>query len=298
MKLLFTGASGFLGRNILPLLQQKFDVETLGLIKNNDYCVNLAEKEPPFTHGFDVVLHASGKAHSVPKTQQEQALFFDVNYQGTINLCKGLEKAGVPKSFVFISTVAVYGKASGELIAEDSLLQGDTPYALSKIKAEAFLTKWCAKNEVVLSILRPSLIAGKEPKGNLGSMINGIKTGKYLSIAGGKARKSILMADDIARILPSLLDKGGVYNVCDDIHPSFRELETVICKQLHKKLPLSIPMWLAKVIAGAGSLMGDKAPINLAKLDKMTTSLTFSNAKAKKELGWEPLTVVDHFKIE
>ncbi len=298
MKLLFTGASGFLGKNIFGLLQKDFDVETLGLKKINDYSVNLAERVPDFEKKFDAVLHASGKVYGATNKQSEQKFFFDINYQGTINLCKGLEKVGVPKYFVFISSVAVYGKTFGELITEDSSLQGNTPYALSKMKAEAFLTKWCAEHKVILSILRPSLIAGKKPEGSLGAMVNGIKTGKYLSVAGGKARKSILMAEDIARILPLLLDKGGIYNICDDIHPSFSELEKIICKQSGNPPPWSIPKWLAKVMAILGNLMGEKAPINLTKLEKITTSLTFSNTKAKNRLGWKPLNVLDHFKLE
>ncbi len=298
MKLLFTGASGFLGKNILGLLQKDFDVETLGLKKTNDYSVNLAERVPDFERKFDAVLHASGKVYGTTNKQSEQNLFLDINYQGTINLCRGLEKIGVPKYFIFISSVAVYGKTSGELITEDSSLHGNTPYALSKIKAEFFLTKWCAEHKVILSILRPSLIAGEKPEGSLGAMVNGIKTGKYLSVAGGNARKSILMAEDIARILPLLLDKGGIYNICDDIHPSFSVLEELICKQSGKKPPWSIPKWLAKIMATLGSLMGERAPINLTKLEKITTSLTFSNAKAKNKLGWMPLNVLDHFKLE
>ena len=78
-------------------------------------------------------------------------------------------------------------------------------------------------------------------------MIHGIRNGKYLSIAGGKARKSVLMVQDIANLLPMLIEKGGIYNVCDSYQPSFRELEMVICKQLNKKRPISIPYCLLKV---------------------------------------------------
>lgn len=86
-----------------------------------------------------------------------------------------------------------------------------------------------------LGIIRPSLIAGCNPPGNLGAMIQGIRNGRYLGIAGSRARKSVLMVQDIASLVPLLAEKGGVYNVCDSYHPSFRELEAVICKQLNKK---------------------------------------------------------------
>lgn len=297
MKLLFTGASGFLGCNIKTILEKKYVVETMGLSDNNDINADLSKGVPKITDSFDVVLHAAGKAHTVPKTEEEKKVFFDVNYQGTVNLCKGLENSMIPRAFIFVSTVAVYGLEFGENITEKHSLNGKTPYALSKIKAEEYLTNWCNKNNVKLAVLRPSLIAGPNAPGNLGSMVNGIKTGKYLSIGGGNARKSILMVQDIALLIPQLIEKGGVFNICDDTQPSFRELETIISKQLSKRMPLSIPFFVAKSMALIGDLMGTKAPINSLKLKKISESLTFSNEKAKIELNWTPISVLDNYKI-
>jgi nucleoside-diphosphate-sugar epimerase len=266
MKLLFTGASGFLGNNIIPFLEKNYEITTVGLTDNDNIKINIANEIPSLSEHYDIVLHAAGKAHSVPKTETEKQVFFDVNYQGTINLCKALEKSGVPKAFVFISTVAVYGCEFGENITEDHSLNGDTPYAKSKIMAEDYLTEWCAKNGVILGILRPSLLAGHNAPGNLGAMIDGIKTGKYFRIGNGLAQKSVLMAGDIARLIPTLAEIGGIYNVCDNHHPTFAELEVLIAKQLNMKIPRSIPFWVAKSFAIVGDLIGRKAPINSSKL--------------------------------
>ena len=297
-KLLFTGSSGFLGKNIKPILLEKYDISTVGRSEECDYIVDLSKEEPCFKESFDFVFHAAGKAHVVPKNKKEEDEFFLVNLKGTKNLCKSLEKTGIPKNFIYISTVAVYGCESGSDIEESYPLNGKAPYALSKIQTEKFLQSWCEKNNVCLSILRPSLIAGPNAPGNLGSMVNGIKKGKYLSIAGGKARKSVLMVQDIARLIPLLEDKGGVYNVCDNTQPSFRELEEVICKQLDKKLPYSIPLYLAKFLAIIGDLIGSRAPINSNRLSKIIKPLTFSNKKACNELGWSPLNVLKNYRIK
>lgn len=296
--LLFTGASGFLGQNVLPTLKEDYNITTLGITDHDDIKVNIASITPVIPYRYDIVLHAAGKAHMVPKTPEEEKLFYDINLQGTINLCTGLEKSGLPQSFVFISTVAVYGCENGENITEDYPLKGNTPYALSKIQAELFLTDWAKKNHVILTIFRPSLIAGTNPLGNLGDMIRGLQTGKYLSIGGGKARKSVLMAQDITNLLTLAKDKGGIYNVCDDDQPSFRELEGLICMQLNKKRPLNIPYWSAKMMALVGDCLGKRAPINSLKLSKITQSLTFSNTKAKAQLNWQPLSVLDNFRIK
>jgi len=294
--LLFTGANGFLGKNIILKLKENFKIMTLDIV-NADILHDLCKEIPKFNQTNDIVLHAAGKAHSIPETEAEKQAFFDVNYQGTINLCKALEQSGLPKSFIFISTVAVYGCEVGENITEDYPLNGDTPYALSKIQAEQYLMEWCEKNQVVLSILRPSLIAGPNPPGNLGAMIHGIKSGFYFNIDGGKAKKSVLMIQDIANLVPLLAEKGGVYNVCDDEQPSFGQIAELISKQLGKRKPFSIPYFVAKAMAVCGDLLGNKAPINSVKLAKITQPLTFSNKKAKENLGWQPINVLDNFVI-
>ena len=297
-KLLFTGGTGFLGKNIRPILDKMYEVTTCGITSEDMVKTNLAKEVPRLEQHYDVVLHACGKAHVVPKTEAEKQAFFDVNYTGTVHLCDALEKVGPPKALVFISTVAVYGCESGELITEEHPLEGETPYAKSKILAEEYLTKWCGMHNVVLGILRPSLLAGKDAPGNLGTMVNGVKKGFYMNIAGGKVVKSILMAEDIARIMPALVEKGGVYNVCDTFQPTFGQISKSIAEQLGKSRPICIPMWMAKCMALAGDLLGTIAPINSYKLEKMTKNLTFSNEKAVRELGWKPMNVLENFKIE
>ena len=296
-KLLFTGASGFLGYNILSILKESYLVDTVGLTDDDSIKINIAKDVPRLSSHYDVVLHAAGKAHTVPKTKAEEQVFYDVNFKGTIHLCDALEVAGVPKSFIFISTVAVYGCESGDLIDESHPLKGTSPYADSKKKAEKYLIDWCNERNVNLTILRPSLLAGHKAPGNLGSMVEGIKKGFYLNIAGGKVKKSILMAEDIARLLPLVEEKSGIYNVCDSYQPSFGELSKSVAKQLGKRQPMNIPFWMAWCMAKVGDLLGSKAPINTYKLKKMTESLTFSNEKARKELGWEPLDVLTNYKI-
>lgn len=296
-KLLITGGCGFVGRNIKPILDQQYDVTTCGLNKDNNIVANLVTTETTFPEKYDIILHACGKAHSVPKTEEERQAFSDVNYQGTVNLCRALEKLSLPESFIYLSSVAVYGCEEGEEIDENHSLDGKTPYALSKREAEEFLQSWCGANHVKLTILRLPLLAGPNPPGNLGAMINGIRTGKYLSIGGGLARKTMLMVEDIANLVPLIAERGGVYNVCDDYHPSFHELEVLISSQIGKIPPYSIPSWMAKALAMIGDCTGGLFPLDSMKLKKMTTSLTFNNTKVKREFGWHPLSVIDNFKI-
>lgn len=295
-KLLFTGGTGFLGKNAKPILDKTYEVTTIGISDADMLKADFVKDIPELPERYDIVLHAAGKAHVYPKTPEEVQSFYDVNYTGTIHLCRALEKIGTPISFIFISTSGVYGLENGDSVTEDYPLIAEWPYAKSKIMAEEYLQKWCRENDVVLTILRPSLLVGKGAPGNLGAMIKGIKSGAYLSIAHGKARKSLLMAEDIANIVTLAKDKGGIYNVCDSYNPSFGELEKCIAKQLGKRAPISIPYWIAKCFA----LLGDIFrffPINSYRLEKIVTSDTLCNERAKKELGWEPLDVLNNYKI-
>lgn len=296
--MLFTGATGFIGRNILPLLRDEYGhVATLGKTSGNDIIADLSTAVPTLPQRYEIVVHAAGKAHFTPKTKEDEQLFYSVNFDGTRNLCHALEKVGAPKALIFISSVAVYGCDSGLMIDETHPLNGTTPYAKSKIKAEKYLTEWCQRNNVILSILRPSLIAGVNPPGNLGAMIHGIKRGRYFNISGGHALKSIVMCDDIARVITKVKDRGGVYNICSDEPVTFAQLSNLIATQLGKPSPLSIPYFVARAAAFVGDIIGHNFPLDSARLHKICSDLSFSNARAVTTLNWHSKSILDNFHI-
>lgn len=292
---LITGSNGFLGKHILKGLKVK--PVTVGRNSKCDIIVDLS-KEIPLLPKVDLVIHSAGKAHCVPKTEIEKQAFFDVNVKGTENLLKGLEKSGFPKQFVFISSVSVYGLTLGVGIDEDHPLMASDPYGKSKILAEKIVQDWCAKNNVICTILRLPLVVGKNPPGNLGAMIHAIQEGFYFNIAGGKAKKSMVLADDVSRILLQVAPVGGIYNLTDGYHPNFYEMSLLISKQLGKEKVSNMPFWIARFFAFFGNIMGSKFPINSDKLNKLNATLTFDDSKARRTFGWNPKAVLEGFKIK
>lgn len=292
---LLTGANGFLGKHVLKELNVKW--VTLGRNSQSDIIVDLSKKIPLLPL-VDLVVHSAGKAHSVPKTDLEKQSFFEVNVGGTENLLKGLEKAGLPKKFVFISSVSVYGIMSGNRINEEQPLMAQDSYGKSKILAEKLVQDWCMKNNIICTILRLPLVVGKNPPGNLGAMINGIRKGFYFNIAGGTAKKSMVLADDIGSIILKVAEVGGVYNLTDGYHPSFHEMSLLVSKQLGKDKVNNMPIWIAKIFAFFGDIIGSKFPINSDKLNKLNATLTFDDSKARQAFGWDPQTVLEGFKID
>lgn len=129
MEILLTGSSGFLSRFLIK-----------GILNNNilklsrthsDYNIDLHKHTPIFNKNFDLVIHSAGKAHTTSITQVEKDSFHDVNVIGTQNLLKGLTN-NLPKQFVFISSVSVYGLMVGENISETTPLLANDPYGKVK----------------------------------------------------------------------------------------------------------------------------------------------------------------------
>ncbi|MBX2894277.1 MAG: NAD-dependent epimerase/dehydratase family protein [Cyclobacteriaceae bacterium] len=291
---LLTGANGFLGKYICKEITSLGTVCTLGQALTNDYILDLSETVPAFNESFDCVIHVAGKAHMVPKTKREEDAFFNVNYTGTVNLIRGLQQIQIlPKYFVFISTVAVYGKDEGLNISEEAETEGQTPYALSKIQAERYLKNWSDENGVVLTILRLPLVVGHSAPGNLGAMIKLIKRGLYVSIINNETRKSMVLATDVARFIPTISGVGGIYNLTDGHHPTIKELEFELCSIIRKKIRFKVNFKLLKVMARVGDLVGSWFPLNTYRLQKLTSSLTFADARART-MGWKSRKVIEH----
>jgi nucleoside-diphosphate-sugar epimerase len=291
MNILLTGSTGFLGTIIIKELNSNNKIFTLSRT-NSDYNFDLSNKIPLFKDTFDLVVHCAGKAHQVPQNEIDIKSFFNTNVNGTLNLLKGFTLNNLPKYFVLISSVAVYGIKNGELINEDSPLLANDPYGKSKIEAEKIVLNWCKENNVIFTILRLPLIIGDNPKGNLSSMIKAINKGYYFNIDSGKSRKSIVSALNVANIIPKVATIGGIYNLTDGYNPTVSELSHYYLNFSSKKRKIpDIPYWLAKLISIIGDILGDKFPINSEKLTKITNNLTFDDSKARNVLHWNPESI-------
>jgi nucleoside-diphosphate-sugar epimerase len=289
MKTLLTGASGFLGSYILAHLNEVGnEVVTVGRSAVNGVLCDLKSDVPQVDDSleFELVVHNAGKAHFVPQNEAEGKVFYDVNVGGTEKLLEAiLSLKNKPKCIVFVSTVAVYGLELGENIDETAPLLGNTPYAKSKILAEEMIQTWCSKNGVNCVILRLPLVVGENAPGNLGAMEKAIQKGYYFRLGTGNARRSMVNAADVAKLIPSLIEMSGVYNLTDGLHRSFAEMDTFLA-QKHGKTVKKIPVWLGKWAAKLGDLIPG-FPLNTYRLGKLEQSLTFNDDKARRELNWK-----------
>ena len=294
MKILLTGASGFLGTSILEaFMKWGHSVDTLGRSNKNSIQTDLAKSPAMLSAQYDVVVHAAAKAHMVPKNPEEEKLFYDVNVIGTENLLKSLKF--LPKYFIFISSVAVYGLDHGANIDESTPLRAQDAYGKSKIMAENKIQQWAEHNGITTTILRLPLLIGKNPKGNLETMINAIKKGYYFNIGKADVKKSMVLVEDVVDFIPTVLTHGGTYNLTDGYAPSFKEISETISTHFSTRKIFSINYLIITPIALVGDIIEQitksKMPINSLKLKKITKPLTFSDEKARA-VGWKSREVL------
>lgn len=293
MTVLLTGASGFLGHTLSEVLQQNHELITLGR-SAADISWTIPQPTPALPT-VDTVVHAAGLAHQLKTSKATNDAMFAVNETGTRLLLEGLTPQP-PRQLVFISTVAVYGRDTGCGIDETHPLEGKSAYARSKISAEQAVVQWGKAQGVAILVLRLPLISGTNPPGNLGAMIRAMRGRYYLRIGKGNARKSMVGARAVGNLIARLNGREtGIYNLTDGEHPCVSSIEDHLARQLNRRvrtLPSSVVSLMGKV--------GDRlprSPITTERVEKITGSLTFSDAKARTELGWFPCKALDELRI-
>ena len=303
---LVTGGSGFLGRYVVQALQAAgYTVTSLGRKAQDEADINLhvdlaKDFELP-AQTYHLVVHAAGKAHMVPKREAEVQAFHQVNREGTRHLLAALDAQPSehrPEALVLVSTVSVYGKDKGLNLPETSPLESKEPYGLSKQAAEELVRSWSKQHGIPATILRLPLVVGHEAPGNLGAMVKAMRKGRFFNIAGGDARRSMVLAYDVAQAIPKAARFPGTYNLTDGQHPTFAEMAKVIAHVRDYRAARNLPGVVAGAAGLAGSTLekitGKRMPFSWRTFRKMTADLTFSDAKAREAWGWEPHSVLKH----
>ena len=285
MNCFLTGSSGFLGKQVLS----HFVKEGYEIISPNREEIKTKLEG---IGGIDLLIHAAGKAHSTQSTKEEIKAFFEVNFELTKKITETIDQNEIElNTFVFISTVAVYGLEEGVDINEEAPLNGNSPYAQSKRLAEEHLQKWAKESGVNLIILRLPLIFGENAPGNLGAMERAVKGRYYFQIGKGEAKRSMVHAKQLAEFLPTLMGKSGIYHLTDGIHNSYNEVAIHFAKK-HKRRITNVPLLPFKIVAKLGDVI-PKFPLTSYRIAKLCQSLTFSDQKARRELGWDGTNVLE-----
>ncbi len=299
---LVTGARGFLGRHACDALRDRGYVvvpldrsppeQPGGLVADLGTGVPDLGEEP-----FDVVVHLASLVHHDASGADFERAILD----GTGHLLEGLDRLSAPpKSVIYASTVAVYGLEEGENVPESTPTEAESAYGGSKWKAERAIADWATARGVKASMLRLPGIVGAGMAGSLAALVGALRSRSYVGVGPGTARRSLVMAGDVAAALPRLAELEGPLHLTDRHHPSFLELEAAICRELGRRAPHRIPSFAARGVALAGDLaerLGANPRFTSDTYRRTLSTLTFDDSRAVRLIGWSPTPVLEAIDV-
>lgn len=276
MKIILTGATGFVGANLQKYLKDH-EIEPLRV----RYKAN-----QKFTLDTDAVIHLAGKAHDL-KNVAIPSDYYEANFELTKQLFDSFLKSKA-NVFIFMSTVKAVADSVVGVLTEDASPNPQTHYGMAKLQAEQYLLRQVLPEGKRLYILRPCMIHGPGNKGNLNLLYKVVTSGLPWPLGGFENHRSFLSIENLNFAIKSLLENPmaptGVYQIADDKPLCTNELITLIGKSQNKKIKIwRIPARWVRFMAR----VGDKfhLPFNSERLGKLTENYVVSNVKILRSLS-------------
>ena len=308
MRILVTGASGFVGRALCAeLLRQKHAVVAAIRKENTEFGVSIETATvcsiehntdwSAILRHIDVVVHLAARVHIMSDHATDPlAEFRKVNVAGTFNLAMQAAKAGV-KRFIFISSVKVNGEHTevGIALTEESPVNPQDAYGMSKLEAEQRLLLINQQTGMELVVIRPPLVYGAGVKANFLQLMSLVERSFPLPLARINNQRSMIYVGNLVDVIitcakhPKAVNQ--VYLVSDNELVSTPQLVRKLAQALgNKSWVLPLPIFMMKLFA---KLFGKSAAF-----DRLTQSLVIDASKIRKQLDWQPpYTIEQGLKI-
>jgi nucleoside-diphosphate-sugar epimerase len=323
MKILVTGASGFIGNFLLVALRDagrevraasRSRVEQQGID-----CVLAPELGPDADwsralNGVDAVIHLAGRAHVPSKNAdaETEKIYFCINTEGTRALAKQAAAAGV-KHFVFLSSCHAVAAESREILSAETTPRPVSAYGRSKLEAERAAREALSNTACAWTILRPPLVYGRGNKSNFDLLLKLVKSGIPLPLASVRNQRSFIYVENVVDVILACLCNskafGKTYLPSDgedvstpelirkitEANQSFQFLEfsgSVSDKNTrHSSLATRHSARLfpfpESILKALGRLPG------LGALRKLTSSLYVDSKPLREDLGWSPRFTIE-----
>lgn len=295
MRVLVTGASGFVGQALLPALARS-GLKPRAAVRRSetqgdaDESVLVRDIGPETDWrsalcGMDTVVHLAARVHVMrEETVNPLMAFRETNTAGTLNLANQAVVAGV-RRFVFVSSIKVNGEGRDAPYSESDAPEPLDAYAISKWEAEQGLREIERETGLEVVIIRPPLVYGPGVKANFLSLMRAVHAGWPLPLGAVKNRRSLLylgnFVDAISLCLVHPAAAGQTFVLADGTPLSSAELVRKLARALGcTPHLLPVPANLLRLVA---SLVG-----RADAADRLLGSLVVDDQLIRERLGWRP----------
>lgn len=303
MRILVTGASGFLGRALVGHLSGDARLEVRAASRSRsvfsrqvDCCtapsLSLHANWQDAIEGVSVVVHSAARVHVMNDTADDPLVEFrKANVDGTVSLARQAAAAGV-RRFVFISSIKVNGEGTepGQPYRADDAPAPQDPYGVSKMEAEQALRAVASETGMDVVIIRPVLVYGPGVKANFRSMMSWLSKGVPLPLGATGNKRSLVAVDNLVDLIATCIEHPAAANQTFLVSDG----EDLSTTQLLQRMgsALGRPARLLPVPAGllqAGAAMLGRRAI----AQRLCGSLQVDITKTRELLGWTPPVSVD-----
>lgn len=309
MKILITGANGFVGQVVCnrlrkyPIFTSIYAVYRSPNLLSTDYLtvtttpiispsLNDLVKNTDLLSKIDCIIHLAARVHQMnDQVVDPLTEFRAVNTTATYNLAQAAARAGV-RRFVYLSSIKVHGEETDQTspYRESDPLSPQDPYGISKWEAEQKLKELAAQTGLEVVIIRPPLVYGPNVKANFLQMLRTIQKGIPLPLGSIRNKRSLVYVENLADgIINAAIHPAGAnqtFLISDGEDLSTPQLIRRVAKSLGcPPRLLSIPVFFLKLL---GKLTGKSAAIS-----RLTSSLVIDSQKIQTTLNWIPPYTLD-----
>jgi len=286
MKILVTGASGFIGSTLVRALTNKGN-EVTCLIRNEEKkqrfhdmkvqfaVADITDRDGLFEALKDLDVEAFFHMAAINPLEKDKKVQQRVNVDGMRNVIDASLKGKVGL-FVYAQGTGVFGDVKGAWIDESTAKNPDTDFAKTRNKAEEMLWQANKENGLPATVTIFGDVYG--PAGWFAELIvNKLRDGSFKIPGSGDYYRSFVHVDDVANALALIAEKNAknnTYIVCDDEPAKFEDFINYVADKLGMKKPGKVPAFLAKMAVGS----------DMIKL--LTYSIRARNTKIKNELAF------------
>jgi nucleoside-diphosphate-sugar epimerase len=299
MRILITGANGFVGRALVPACLAAGH-QVIAATRNGetdftphshleDFRTGDLSRSPYWydvLRGVDVIIHLAARVHQrVGSSDLNRESGLRINYYATRALARAAIETGV-KRFIFISTVQALADVTGlEKLTEKMKAHPVDPYGLTKLAAEQSLENLFESSDRELAILRPTLVYGPGVRANFSALMRAVQFGLPLPLKSVQNSRSVLyignLVDAIVTTAQTSKNASGAYLLKDGQDLSTCDMIEAIGKALGKQPRLiAFPTTLLRVLAGLAGQPG------LAR--RLLESLAVDDRAFRDHFQWTP----------